>query len=63
MKRFLTLAVIASSLGLCAIGCDKSGEKKTTTETKATETTDGKVTGETKTTTETKTAPAPTTNK
>ena len=58
MKRIFALLVMAS-MGLCAVGCDKTGEKKTTTETSKTDTTDGKVTGETKTTTETKTAPAP----
>jgi hypothetical protein len=62
MKRFLAFVLIAS-MGLFTVGCDKKGEQKTTTETKKTETTDGKTTGEQKTTTENKTAPAPDTNK
>jgi hypothetical protein len=62
MKRFLAFLVIAS-MGLIAVGCDKKGEQKSTTETKKTETTDGKTTGEQKTTTETKTAPPPSTDK
>ena len=33
MKRFLAFLVIAS-MGLIAVGCDKKGEQKTTTETK-----------------------------
>jgi hypothetical protein len=62
MKRFLAFVVIAS-MGSLAVGCDKKGEQKTTTETKKIETTDGKVTDEQKSTTETKTAPPPTTDK
>ncbi|HEV2972351.1 MAG TPA: hypothetical protein VGY55_20420 [Pirellulales bacterium] len=62
MKRWLAFPVIAS-IGLFTVGCDKKGEQTTTTETKKTETVDGKVTGEQKTTTETKTVPAPGTDK
>ena len=55
MKRFLACVVIAA-LGVFTIGCDSN--KSTTqnkTETKTTQTKDGKVVGETTTTNETKT--------
>jgi hypothetical protein len=55
MKRFLAFILI-SALGVFTIGCDSN--KSTTqdkTETKTTQTKDGKVVGETTTTNETKT--------
>jgi hypothetical protein len=59
MKCFLTLVLIAA-LGVFTIGCGSQNdttEKKT--ETKTTQTKDGKITGETKTSTDTKTTTPP----
>ena len=57
MKRFLAFALIAA-LGVVTIGCE-SGTTKNKTETKTTQTKDGKTTGETTTSTETKTTNPP----
>jgi len=55
MKRFLA-SILLAGLGVLILGCDNpkdTTEKKT--ETKTTQTKDGKITGETKTSTATKT--------
>ena len=54
MKRFLALVLI-SALGVFTIGCDSKSTTDDKTETKTTQTKDGKVVGETTTTNETKT--------
>ena len=52
MKRFLAFVLIAA-LGVFTIGCDsKKGTTQNKTETKTTQTKDGKITGETTTTTD-----------
>jgi hypothetical protein len=57
MKCFLALVLIAT-LGVFTVGCD-TGTTQNKTETKTTQTKDGKTTGETATSTETKsTTPA-----
>jgi hypothetical protein len=58
MKRFLAFALIAA-LGVFTIGCDSmTGTTQNKTETKTTQTKDGKTTGETTNSTETKSTPA-----
>ena len=58
MKSFLALVLI-SALGVCTIGCDSTKSTQDKTETKTTQTKDGKVVGETTTTNETKTKATP----
>jgi hypothetical protein len=54
MKRFVAFCVLIAALGVFTIGCDM-GTTQNKTETKTTQTKDGKTTGETTTSTETKT--------
>jgi len=61
MKRFLALVLIAG-LGVFTIGCDsQKGTTQNKTETKTSQTKDGKTTGETTTSLETKTTTTPAT--
>jgi hypothetical protein len=61
MKRFLAFIVVAA-LGVLTIGCEsQKGTTDNRTETKTTQTKDGKTTGETTTTVDTKTTTTPAT--
>jgi hypothetical protein len=61
MKHFLAFALIAA-LGVLSIGCNsQKGTTENKTETKTTQTKDGKMTGETTTTVKKKTSTTPAT--
>lgn len=61
MNRFLASVLIAG-LGVLTIGCEsQKGSTQNKTETKTTQTKDGKTTGETTTTVDTKTTTTPAT--
>jgi hypothetical protein len=61
MTRFLALVLVAA-LGVFTIGCEaQQGTSENKTETKTTQTKDGKATGETTTTVDTKTTTNPAT--